>query len=161
MYPLITTDVEPLDSAGFHCSDPASNQFLQRSAYNQHAGLASRTWVLRRSSDDPDHLPPVYGFYTLVVGNLASGSTSASAVLMPHFAIHDAVARKGFGRILLADALMRCAAVTKSAGALTIVATSRTDYGREWIDRHDFRHIGGGRHFLAMALAIRALSAGA
>ena len=167
-YPTVTDPLEPSDlQEPFQCSDQAAVAYLAGASLTQHVADLGRTWVLRRTADDPPTLPAVLGYYTLATGSMevVRPNSWRSVDLLPvlsiaHFAVSTAIEGRGFGQHLLLDALTRAVMVADQVGAMGVVATARSDRALRWCSAHGFVELTARpvrRVLMPMRLARRAV----
>src|SRR5574339_203770 len=89
----------------FDCGQPALNQYLQRYALTNQKANSAQTYVCCCDGE-------VVGFYSLAVDKE-----------------HQ---RKGLGRALLKDALLRTAQAADIAGIRCILVHAKDDVARQW-----------------------------
>lgn len=79
-------------TAGFRCGKAARRHYFARHALpNDEAGVG-RAYVLRRSDDDDEALPPVLGFYTLSMAVVTPRLTRPASYLDTHAVSRGATA---------------------------------------------------------------------
>ena len=132
----------------FDSGEPQLDAFLQRHALGNDAHGIGRTYLLLRGPADPVGLPAVIGFYTLSMADVAS------AALRPHERHHlpgydlpigligrlavDRNARgRGFGQVLLIDALGQIATASLLLGCLGVAVDAKHESARDF-----YRHFG-------------------
>ncbi len=133
----------PADSVeSFNCGHPALNQFLRQYALvNQKAGSV-QTYVCCKHGE-------VAGFYSLSVGsvdhNQAPGRIAKGlsrhpvpVILLARLAVDLSHQRKGLGRALLKDALLRTLQVADIVGIRALIVHAKNDDARKWYARWDF-----------------------
>lgn len=126
----------------FDCGQVALNRFLQRFAFvNQKAGSA-QTWVCCQNDI-------VVGFYSLAVGSVDPLAAPARVtkglprhpvpvMILARFAVDKAHQRKGLGKALLKDALLRTAQAADIAGIRCLLVHAKDDAARQWYESWDF-----------------------
>lgn len=133
----------PEDSVDvFDCDQPALNQFLKRYALvNQKAGSA-QTYVSCKSGK-------VLGFYSLAVGSVEREDAPHRVVkglarhpvpvmILARLAVDHAHQRKGLGRALLKDALMRTLQVADIVGIRALIVHAKNEAARRWYAGWEF-----------------------
>lgn len=126
----------------FDCGQPALNQFLQRYALVNQKANSAQTWVCCR--DDV-----VVGFYSLAVGSVDRGTAPSRVVkglarhpvpvmILARLAVDSAHQRKGLGRALLRDALLRTAQAADIAGIRCLLVHAKDDSARQWYENWEF-----------------------
>lgn len=127
---------------GFDCGAPALNQFLTRYALVNQRADSSQTYVCCSGG-------AVAGFYSLAVGSVDPESTPARVVkglarhpvpvmILARLAVDRAHQRKGLGRALLKDALLRTARAADIAGIRCLLVHAKDDAARQWYESWDF-----------------------
>lgn len=126
----------------FDCGQPALNQFLQRYALVNQKANSAQTWACCR--DDV-----VVGFYSLAVGSVDRGTAPSRVVkglarhpvpvmILARLAVDSAHQRKGLGRALLRDALLRTAQAADIAGIRCLLVHAKDDSARQWYENWEF-----------------------
>lgn len=126
----------------FDCGQPALNQFLQRYALLNQKANSAQTYVCCHGSD-------VVGFYSLAVGSVdpQEAPTRVTKGLARHpvpvmilarLAVDRDHQRKGLGRALLKDALLRTAQAADIAGIRCLLVHAKDDAARQWYASWDF-----------------------
>ncbi|NVN90277.1 MAG: GNAT family N-acetyltransferase [Desulfuromonadales bacterium] len=115
------------DRKRFDCGVPALNEFLQKTARQHKEKGLSNTFVL--SDEDTPHL--ILGYFTLSFLEIDAGSlpvkysrTLPKLARLPgaklaRLAVDTSSQGKGYGELLLADAVKRVLATTQESGAIT------------------------------------------
>jgi len=124
---IIRSLVDSHDRKGFDCGEPALNEFLQKTARQHRDKGLSNTFVL--TDEQAPHL--ILGFFTLSFleidaeclpvkysRNLPKSSRLPAAKLA-RLAVTTASQGKGYGDLLVADAIKRVLATTRESGGLT------------------------------------------
>lgn len=133
------------DRSGFHCGVPELDAFLKAVA-RQHAEKGiSRTFVLA----DPDRPDVILGFFTLTLCEAkAEGLPEKYSIRYPSHALPAvrlarlAVARshrgRGYGRLLLAEAVHRTMLISEQAGLIGLFVDARDAESRSFYERFAF-----------------------
>ncbi len=131
-------DVDAFDSG----KEPL-DRFLQRHALiNQKAGSA-QTYVVCHSEQR------VVGYYSLAVGAVEHADAPGRVgkglarhpipvMLLARLAIDRSEHRKGLGKALLKDALLRTAQAADIAGMRALLVHAKDDEARAWYEQFDF-----------------------
>ena len=120
---------------GFDCGIAELNVFLKQHARRQQGRGVSRTFVLvERDAPSPKE---ILGFFTLVAAQLDSSQLSeAQAKRLPHKVPCVLLARlavsakhqgKGFGKVLLAEAVLRTCAISDELGVAGLFVEAKDD----------------------------------
>ena len=139
--------VQKLDAShevdAFDCGKEPLDRFLQRHALvNQKAGSAQTYVVCRREQR-------VAGYYSLAVGAVEHADAPGRVgkglarhpipvMLLARLAIDRSEHRKGLGKALLKDALLRTAQAADIAGIRAMLVHAKDDEARAWDDQFDF-----------------------
>lgn len=148
----ITTPIDEADAAsGFSCGKhPFLDTYFARHAVNNDRADIGRTYVLRRSLEDPAEFPRVLGFYTLVMAYVESAHVppdlnknlpkyrTKPALLIGRFAIDKRVQRKRLGEKLLMDAFRRIVDAANIAGCLGVVVDAKDEDAEHFYAKYDF-----------------------
>ncbi|WP_248886027.1 GNAT family N-acetyltransferase [Acidithiobacillus acidisediminis] len=126
----------------FDCGDAALNQFLQRYALVNQRANSAQTYVCCTGE-------VVVGFYSLAVGSAdpmaapsrvvkGLGCHPVPVMILARLAVDGAHQRKGLGRALLKDALLRTAQAAEIAGIRCLLVHAKDDAARYWYERWEF-----------------------
>lgn len=126
----------------FDCGHTALNQFLQRHAFVNQKANSAQTYVCCRDDE-------VAGFYSLAVGSVDPENTPSRVskglarhpvpiMLLARLAVDKAHQRKGLGKALLKDALLRTAQAADIAGIRCLAVHAKDDDARQWYEAWDF-----------------------
>ena len=140
---------EPLekhhDPGGFHCGEPALDDWLKRHAFTAQASDAARVFVVTGPSDSN-----VLAYYALAAAQVSPEEATERApkgqprarplpaLLLARFAVHDHK-RHGLGRALLRDALMRCIGAADAIGARLVLVHAKTEAAKAWYVEQGFQ----------------------
>lgn len=140
---------EPLgkqhDPGGFHCGEPALDDWLKRHAFAAQASDAARVFVVTGPSDSN-----VLAYYALAAAQVLPDEATERALkgqprtrplpalLLARFAVHVEHQRHGLGRALLRDALMRCIGAADAIGARLVLVHAKTEAAKAWYVEHGF-----------------------
>lgn len=160
--PEIATLDKSHDRTGFDCGVPELNAFLKATARQHDQKGISRTFVLT------DGTPAILGFFTLILCELHSEqlpSTQARkyplhglpAVRLARLAVSRKEQKKGYGELLLAEAVHRTALVAEQAGVVGLFVDAKDDVARQFYLRYGFLTIPG--HSLQLFLPIATVRA--
>ena len=119
----ISSITRGFDREKFDCGSEPLNAFLKAFAFQSQAKSASRTYILH--SEDTDNT--ILGFYTLVLCTVVSEQLprpysnkykpSIPGINLARLAVDKKYQGKGFGAILLSNALKQILRVSEIAGA--------------------------------------------
>lgn len=127
---------------GFDCGREALNRFLVRYALPNQQANASQTYVALADAD-------IVGFYTLVFGQvqfedaperLTKGLARhpVPIMLLARLAVSVAWQRKGMGKGLLKDALLRTLQAANIAGLRAFAVHAKDEEARAYYEQFDF-----------------------
>lgn len=131
------------DRQGFDCGDPDLDRFLAQYASQYDERGYSRTYVLTDGS------PKVLGFYTLSAGAVAFENVSEEilrklprhpmpVVHLGRMAVARAEQGKGWGKILLVDALKRSLDVAEGLGIHAVEIVAKNEQAKNFYLKHGF-----------------------
>jgi GNAT superfamily N-acetyltransferase len=126
----------------FDCGQPALNQFLRRHAWSNQQANSAQTYVCRFQDE-------VVGYYSLVVGGIDPDSApgrivkglarhSVPVMILARLAVATAHQRRGLGKALLKDALLRTAQAADIAGIRALLVHAKDDAARNWYQSWEF-----------------------
>ncbi|SMP72786.1 Acetyltransferase (GNAT) family protein [Desulfonatronum zhilinae] len=127
---------------GFDCGEPALNHFLKRYALVNQKADSAQTYVVCCSG-------AVVGFYSLAVGSVHHELTPARVakglarhpipvMILARLAVDRGHQRKGLGRALLRDALLRTFQASDIAGIRCLLVHAKDDKAKHWHTSWDF-----------------------
>lgn len=120
----------------FDCGQPALNQFLQRYALLSQKAGSAQTYVSIAQGR-------VVGFYSLAVGSVSPADAPGRVckglarhpvpvMILARLAVDAEFQRKGLGRALLKDALLRTLQAADIAGIRAILVHAKDEQARAW-----------------------------
>ncbi|MEW5790092.1 MAG: GNAT family N-acetyltransferase [Pseudomonadota bacterium] len=126
----------------FDCGQAALNQFLQRYALVNQKANSAQTYVCCQGD-------VVVGFYSFAVGSVDPNAAPARAMkrlarhpvpvmILARLAVDKEHQRKGLGRALLKDALLRTAQAADIAGIRCLLVHAKDDAARQWYESWEF-----------------------
>lgn len=126
----------------FDCGQAALNQFLQRYALVNQKANSAQTYVCGQGER-------VVGFYSLAVGSVDPQAAPSRVMkgiaghpvpvmILARLAVDKAHQRKGLGRALLKDALLRTAQAADIAGIRCLLVHAKDDTARQWYESWEF-----------------------
>lgn len=139
--------VEKLDAShdvdAFDCGKDPLDRFLRRFALVSQKAGSARTYVVCRGERR------VVGYYSLTVGAVEHGDAPGRVgkglarhpipvMLLARLAIDRSEQKKGLGRALLKDALLRTGQAADIAGIRALLVHAKDDEARAWYEAFDF-----------------------
>lgn len=126
----------------FDCGHPALNHFLQRYALQSQKAGSAQTYVCVAQGR-------VVGFYSLVVGSVTTANAPdriskglarhpVPVMILARLAVDVEYQRKGLGRALLKDALLRTLQAADIAGIRAVLVHAKDAQARAWYASWDF-----------------------
>ena len=152
------------DRAVFSCGVEALDRyFRQQASQDQRRWLAAPYVLLNGTSG------LVVGYYTLSTYTIVPSSLPANlsrklprydslpAILLGRLAVDQRFQGRGFGKLLLMDALRRCAAASTRISAMAVVVDAKDDAARRFYERHGFTRFEDhpNRLYLPMTTIVR------
>ncbi len=140
---------EPLgphhDRESFACGEPALDDYLRRRASQDARRRVARVFVAVGSAPDE-----VAGYYTLSAASFEKDELPAGiAKRLPHYpvpavmigrlAVSRAFQGRGFGEMLLLDAIRRVVQASTAIAAYAVVVDAKNDAARAFYERYGFR----------------------
>lgn len=136
--------VKSHDRTAFSCGAPSLDVFLRQFATQYEKRNYGRTYVLIQ-----DGRPEVRGHYTLAAGQIPkAGLPKAAAKKLPdrpvpvallaRLAVDHSVRGQGLGRMLLANAVSRCAEMAEQIGIHAVFVEAIDEAAAEFYRKHDF-----------------------
>ncbi len=130
------------DVDDFDCGQAALNQYLQRYAWANQQANSAQTYVCCRGE-------AVVGFYSLAVGSVEPATAPSRVVkglarhrvpvmILARLAVDKAHQRKGLGRALLKDALLRTTQAADIAGIRCLLVHAKDKAARRWYESWEF-----------------------
>lgn len=139
---------EPLDKRhlldGFDCGERALDEWLKRFARPAQASGSARVFVTTADVET------AAGFYALAAAQIEPTNATARAikgepanrpvpaVLLARLAVDRAHQRKGVGRSLLQDAVLRCLQAADAIGVRLVLAHAKIPTARAWYEQYGF-----------------------
>jgi GNAT superfamily N-acetyltransferase len=126
----------------FDCGQDALNQFLRRYAFVNQKANSAQTYVCCQ-------VDVVVGFYSLAVGSVdpeiapsrvmkGLARHSVPVMILARLAVDKDHQRKGLGKALLKDALLRTAQAADIAGIRCLLVHAKDDAARQWYESWEF-----------------------
>lgn len=140
----------------FDCGHLALNQYLQRFALVNQKANSAQTYVCCEDE-------AVVAFYSLAVGSVDPASAPVRVMkglarhrvpvmILARLAVDTAHQRKGLGKALLKDALLRTAQAADIAGIRCLLVHAKDDAARQWYEAWEFEPSPSDRHHLFLML---------
>ena len=131
------------DTSQFDCGKETLNRFLRRFALVNQAANAAQTYVLCRTDST------VVAHYSLAVGAVEHTAAPSRigqglarhaipVMLLARLAIDRGEQRRGLGKALLKDALLRTAQAADIAGIRALLVHAKDEEARTWYAHFDF-----------------------
>ncbi len=151
----VVKTIDPLDAkSDFSCGRSDLDLYLRRHALSNDARGIGRTYVLRRGDDDDPDLPLVLGFYTLSIAIIESSQIAAvdqerfpkyplPVALIGRLAVDARAQGRGFGELLVLDALRRVIDAARILGCLGVVVDAKDRAAESFYSKYDFIPVGG------------------
>jgi len=126
----------------FDCGQPALNNWLKKHALQNQGANAAQTYI--GLADEV-----VVGYYSLAVGQMEYAEAPARLkkglahhpvpiMLLARLAVHRDWQRKGVGRGLLKDAVLRTLQAAGIAGIRALAVHAKDDAARQYYEQFDF-----------------------
>lgn len=143
----------------FSCGQILLDNYIQKQASQDVKGNLSICYVLNNTDDNR-----VRGYYTLssnavnreefpdvLAKKLPPGYRDIPTALLGRLAIDNSLKRKGYGEILLFDALSRCMAVSEKVGTMAVVVDPIDEQAKKFYKKYGFILLPtSGKMFVAM-----------
>jgi GNAT superfamily N-acetyltransferase len=131
----------------FDCGHPELNEWLVRFAWANHRANAAKTFVLL----DTDN---VVGYYSLSAGEVGYEKAPlrmvkglarhpVPVVILAKLAIDRSHQGRGFGKLLLRDALLRAAKTSEQIGIRAVLVSAKNETARTFYEHHEFDPLPG------------------
>ena len=130
------------DTESFDCGQVPLNEYLRRFAWTNQQANAARTYVATRSNI-------VVGYYTLAFGSVEPNAASARVrkglarhpipvMVLARLAVDEREQRRGLGKALLKDAILRTLQAAEIAGLRALIVHAKDAAAREFYVRFGF-----------------------
>jgi GNAT superfamily N-acetyltransferase len=140
-------DPERHDVSGFSCGEESLDVWLREHAATASKRDTARTWVWVEEGGR------VVGYYALSAHKVAreqvvaregrGGPAEIPAVLLAKLALAEHLRGRGLGAILVADALTRVVAATRTVAARLVVVDALTERVAQFYESLGFRRVPG------------------
>jgi GNAT superfamily N-acetyltransferase len=125
----------------FDCGNTVLNDWLRKRALANHAGDATRCYVLTAADT-------VFAYYALSAGALATGLATGNirrnmpdpipVLVLARLAIDQRMQGQGLGKALLKDAVLRAQRVAQEVGVRALLVHAIDDAARAFYIQHGF-----------------------
>jgi GNAT superfamily N-acetyltransferase len=152
--------------APFDCGNDALNAYLQTQAGKHQRMRVARVFVLVNDLERSR----ILGFYALSASHIARRDISQAearklprhpvpTITLGRLAVDRTAAGRGYGTLLLVDAIRRCALVGEQAGVYAIVVDAKNERAKAVYERFGFRDVDDRqtRLYLPLATALKAV----
>ena len=151
------------DRTRFDCGVPELNSFLKATARQHSDKGISRTFVLS------DQEKPILGYFTLTLCEVRMEHLPATyakkypqhglpAVRLARLAVSRKYQRKGYGGLLLAEAIHRTILIAEQAGLIGLFVDAKDERAHKFYERYGFVSLPG--HVLQLFLPLETLRLG-
>jgi GNAT superfamily N-acetyltransferase len=141
--PEITSLARHHDRSRFDCGVPELNSFLKATARQHSDKGISRTFVLS------DQEKPILGYFTLTLCEVRMEHLPATyakkypqhglpAVRLARLAVSRKYQRKGYGGLLLAEAIHRTVLIAEQAGLIGLFVDAKDERAHKFYERYGF-----------------------
>jgi len=148
------------DRTRFDCGVPELNSFLKATARQHSDKGISRTFVLS------DQEKPILGYFTLTLCEVRMEHLPATyakkypqhglpAVRLARLAVSRKYQRKGYGGLLLAEAIHRTILIAEQAGLIGLFVDAKDERAHKFYERYGFVSLPG--HVLQLFLPLETL----
>ena len=156
--------VEPLgeqhDRAGFSCGVDALDHYFRHQAgqdvrrklaavfvlHDTAAGAVVGYYTLSATSIEPSSLPPA-------IAKRLPRYADLPAVLLGRLAVDTRYRGRGFGELLMTDALRRSLAQSDQIAAMAVVVDAKDETARRFYEKYGFRRFADDEHRLFISMS--------
>ncbi len=153
------------DRSRFDCGVPALNSFLKATARQHGEKGISRTFVLL----DQEKTAAILGYFTLTLCEVRTEHLPAAyakkypqhglpAVRLARLAVSGKYQKKGYGSLLLAEAIHRTVLIAEQAGLIGLFVDAKDERAHKFYERYGFVSLPG--HVMQLFLPIETLRLG-
>ena len=150
------------DRSRFDCGVPELNSFLKATARQHGDKGISRTFVL----SDQEKPATIIGYFTLTLCEVRTENLPATyankypqhglpAVRLARLAVSGKYQRKGYGGLLLAEAINRAVLIAEQAGLIGLFVDAKDERAHKFYERYGFVSLPG--HALQLFLPLETL----
>jgi len=148
--PVISILSRNHNRTGFDCGVPELNAFLRATARQHGEEGISRTFVL----SEPDHPAVILGYFTLTLCEVRTEhlperyakkypAHGLPAVRLARLAVARKFQGKGYGGLLLAEAIRRTVFIAEQAGVIGLFVDAKTENARRFYEKYGFAALPG------------------
>jgi GNAT superfamily N-acetyltransferase len=148
--PIIATLSRNHDRSGFDCGAPELNSFLKATARQHGDKGISRTFVLY----EPEKPAVILGYFTLTLCEVRTEhlpekyakkypTHGLPAVRLARLAVAHKLQGKGYGGLLLADAIQRTVFIAEQAGVIGLFVDAKSESARRFYEKYGFVALPG------------------
>ena len=128
--------------ADFHCGVDALDRYFRERALHEFKKHVAATLVLVERATGA-----VIGFYTLSSLGIEAGDR-LPATLLGRMAVDESFRGRGFGGVLLIDALRRAFESRRTVASIAVVVDAKSDQARDFYLHYGFHQFPGHSHRL-------------
>jgi GNAT superfamily N-acetyltransferase len=150
------------DRAGFDCGVPELNSFFKATARQHSDKGISRTFVL----SEQERPTVIFGYFTLTLCEVRTEHLPAAyakkypqhglpAVRLARLAVSRKYQGKGYGGLLLAEAVHRTVLIAEQAGVIGLFVDAKEERAHKFYERYGFVSLPG--HVLQLFLPLETL----
>jgi GNAT superfamily N-acetyltransferase len=143
--PVIVSLERHHDRSRFDCGVPALNSFLKATARQHGEKGISRTFVL----SEQDKPAIIFGYFTLTLCEVRTEHLPSvyakkypqhglPAVRLARLAVSEKYQRKGYGGLLLAEAVHRTVLIADQAGVIGLFVDAKDERARLFYEKYGF-----------------------
>jgi len=128
----------------FSCGEPALDDYLKKVARQHNEKGVSRTFVLVDTADPAS----IYGFFTLAGCEVVTSGmpakysgkypNKAPAARLARLAVSTGQQRKGFGGMMMVEAMRRTLLVAENIGIIGFFVDAKDQNARKYYERYGF-----------------------
>lgn len=127
----------------FDCGEPALDEWLKRHAQGADASESARVFVVTEDG------ATVVAYYALAAAQVEPRSATARAakgqparpipaILLARLAVDHRHQRRGLGRSLLQDVMLRCIAAAHEIGVRVLLVHAKHEQAKQWYEQYGF-----------------------
>lgn len=127
----------------FDCGEPALDEWLRRHARAADASESARVFVVAEDG------AAVVAYYALAAAQVEPRSATARAakgqpsrpipaILLARLAVDRRHQRRGLGRSLVQDVMLRCIAAADEIGVRVLLVHAKNEQAKQWYEQYGF-----------------------